>query len=253
MLDGPTKGTTSTPFRCAAATRSAPGSATAGQPASLIMPMSNPSRAGPSIASTSPGDVCSLRTENCRLSISILLSQALRKRRAVRNSSTTKYLTSRISAMLVAGSTSQGATGAKSDGNNITRPVFIATKLEKNSDNHKLSLWCWWLASRLVVGRLWAASYLVLPLKANPLPTTYQPPTLSNSLPTAHQPQTTNPSETEVNEGSHSGCLQFEDKLHHYYENEQFHYPRRGDKALHHNIMYSRRHCMSCYYKYHEN
>src|SRR5438046_715924 len=44
--DGPTSGTILMPASCAAATSSAPGSATPGQPASLSIPISRPARAG---------------------------------------------------------------------------------------------------------------------------------------------------------------------------------------------------------------
>ena len=64
---GPTSGTTLTPRSCARRTSSAPGSATAGQPASETSPASVPARIGASSFSTSPVGVF---TFSSRISIS---------------------------------------------------------------------------------------------------------------------------------------------------------------------------------------
>ena len=58
--EGPTKGTTLKFLRCAIATTSAPGSATAGHPASEITPIGFPASSGFKYPDISSGEVCLL-------------------------------------------------------------------------------------------------------------------------------------------------------------------------------------------------
>ena len=96
ILDGPINGRTSKPDWWASATKSAPGSATAGQPASLSSPMLRPSCKGRSSSGNFVRSVCSLSV--CRLSsrMGVVISRCLRCARAVFSASTTKSVSPTI-------------------------------------------------------------------------------------------------------------------------------------------------------------
>ena len=95
-LDGPTKGRTSKPCLCANATKFAPGSATAGQPASLTMPILRPSCKGFSNSGKVFKSVCSFSV--CRFSsrIGVVTPKCFKCARAVFSASTTKSVSPTI-------------------------------------------------------------------------------------------------------------------------------------------------------------
>ncbi len=90
MAEGPTKGLTRRPCSWARRTSPAPGSATAGQPASESRPTSSPRRRGWSRAGSSWGRVCSSRTRSSISCRGARVGSRLRKARAVLGRSTTK-------------------------------------------------------------------------------------------------------------------------------------------------------------------
>ena len=90
MLDGPIRGFTSKPSACASATSSAPGSATAGQPASLNSPISRPSRRGCSSEGMSALGVCSLSGRRFSSRMGRVMPMCFRQARAVFSASTAK-------------------------------------------------------------------------------------------------------------------------------------------------------------------
>src|SRR5690606_13410774 len=105
MDEGPTWGRTAMPMSCAMATTVAPGSATAGQPASDTRPMSWPARAGLSQSRSSPGLLPRLSRVWMVISCKgAAVPTSFRKARAVLAFSAMKTVSSRVRAWTSAGS-----------------------------------------------------------------------------------------------------------------------------------------------------
>ncbi len=90
MLEGPASGTVFSPSRCAMAATDAPGSATPGHPASLIMPTGCPFLSGSRKEWISLGSVCPFSSQNVQSPMGNEGSHLRRKRLAVRTFSTMK-------------------------------------------------------------------------------------------------------------------------------------------------------------------
>ena len=123
--DGPTNGITSIPCLWASATRVAPGSATAGSPASDISPTSLPSLNSCRYPSTSRGSVCSLSSWNSRPEICPFSPALERNLLAVRVSSTTNVLMVRIFSSTGPGITSTGSLSPRGEGIRYSFPYVI--------------------------------------------------------------------------------------------------------------------------------
>ena len=91
MDDGPTKGATLMPLRCAKAANDAPGSAIPGQPASDSIPTLCPASNGAIRAGKSFSAVCSLSNWKLSSRTGLFVLTDPKKRRALFSFSTTKY------------------------------------------------------------------------------------------------------------------------------------------------------------------